>query len=63
MKGNISDNVVDEKFVDFEIDEENIKKIFHFQRNGECETFAYEENEIMDMNNLVLLLIFVDLLK
>lgn len=53
MKGNISDNVVDEKFVDFEIDEENIKKIFNFQPSGECETFAFEENEIMDMNNLV----------
>ena len=53
MKGNISDNVVDEKLSEFQVDQENLKKIFAFKSDLECETFAYEENELFELSNLV----------
>lgn len=53
MKGKISDGVVDDKFSEFQIDEKDIKKLFNFTTDSECETYAYEENELLELTNLV----------
>jgi len=53
MKGNIAENVVDEKYKEFEVDSDNMKRLFEFKNDGECETYAYEENEIFELLNLV----------